>query len=261
MSVIDLGAPVKSIWAGAPSGGTFAVALTRPDGTSFTPPAINSSPPVSVEFLPDMAGRWMVRWTSTGTGTAGAYADIVDVWPTDPKFIISVDDARNALNMTGNISPEVTDDLRLYIAAATPVIEAVVGPVTVRAETQKVAKGWSYAALYHRVTALTSVVYDDATTVPADSYTFDSNAGLLTFRNALPQGVTITYSTGQALVPQNVRLATRELVRHWWQQGKQTSRQQAAPGGSPEMTFYSGFAVPKRVIELCNPSKLLGGFG
>lgn len=260
MSVIDLGAPVTSIWAGAPSGGTYAVSLTRPDGTSLTPPAINSGPPASVEFLPDMAGRWMIRWTSSGTGTAGAYSDVVDVWPADPKFIISVDDAKNALNMYGSIDPNTLDDLRLYIAAATPVIEDIVGAITVRNETQHVAKGWSYAALYQRAATLTSVVFDDATTVPADLYEFDSQAGLLEFHSPLPQGATITYSTGAASIPQNIRLGTRELVRHWWQLGKQTTRHPAVGASPAEAWTPSGFAVPKRVIELCQPSKRLGGF-
>lgn len=255
MSTVDLGAPVKSVWVGAPAGGTHAVSITRPDGTSFTSPTI-TGPPVSVQFVPDMAGRWFIRWTSSVV--YGAYSDVVDVWPDDPRFIISLDDARAALNMPGNTNVETLDDLRLYVAAATPVIEDIVGPVVVKSVTQHVAKGWNYAALFERVNTLTSVVYDDLSVVPASAYTFDVHSGLLTFGYALGQGATITYTTGQAMVPQNVRLATRELVRHWWQLGKQGQR--PGPGANPEAWTPSGFAVPRRVIELCAPAARIDGF-
>lgn len=258
MNTYDLGAPVTAVWAGAPAGGTHAVSITRPDGTAFTAPTI-SGPPVSVEFVPDMAGRWSVRWTSSGNAI-GAYSDVVDVWPTDPRFIISLDDARSALNMPANTSADALDDLRLYIAAATPVIEDIVGPIVVKTTSQHVNKGWGYAALYERPNTITSVVYDDLSTVPATAYNADLQSGLVTFYCAVSQGVTITYTTGNAEVPQNVRLATRELVRHWWQLGKQLQR----PGGSgappAEVWTPSGFAVPRRVMELCAGNARVDGF-
>lgn len=254
MAVVDLGASVKAVWAGAPAGGTYAVSLTRPDGTSFTPPAIVTTPSVSVTFVPDQAGRWLVRWTSTVV--AGAFTDIVDVWPTDPRMIVSLDDGRTALNMPANVPQATLDDLRLYLCAATPVIESLVGPVVVKTMTQTVQKNWSYAALYERATALVSVVNADASVVPASSYTFDAAAGLLTFHAPTSQVVTITYSAGSPIIPQNVRLAAHELVRHLWQVGKQ--RQTVPQPG--EAYTPSGFAVPKRVIELCSPSAKLGGF-
>lgn len=257
MSTIDLGAPVTATWMGAPAGGTYAIAITRPDGTLFTPAPTVTGPPVRATFVPDMAGRWRFRFTSTGE--PGAYSDVVDVWPLDPNFIISVDDARNALSLPANVQPGYIEELRLYIAAATPVIEDIVGPVPQRTETQHVPKGWKVAALYHKVNAITSVVYDDATTVPADAYTFDAGPGLLTFNSTLTQGATITYTTGSTSVPQNVRLATRELIRHWWAVGKGSLRP-SAPNQPADAWTPSGFAVPRRVIELCAPHKRVGGF-
>lgn len=257
MSVIDLGAPVKAIWTGAPAGGTYAVSLTRPDGTTFTSPTIVTDPVVSVTFTPDQAGRWMIRWTSSTV--LGAYSDIVDVWPADPKFIISLDDARTALQMSPNTNPDQLEDLRLYIAAATPVIEDIVGTVTVRTVTQRVAKGWSFAALYERPNAITSVVYDDATVIGSGDYVVDLAAGMVVFNYTLHQAATITYTTGSAMVPQNVRQATRELVRHWWQIGRNSQRggaEAAAEAWTPR-----GFAVPRRVIELCEATRRKDTFG
>lgn len=233
------------------------MSLTRPDGTTFTAPAIQSGPPTSVEFTPDQAGRWLVRWTSTNP--AGAFTDIVDVWPADPRMLISLDDARSALNLTGRQPQETMDDLRLYVCAATPVIEDIVGPVMVRTFTQQVQKGWSFAALYERANTLVSVVNADATVVPASNYTFNPDSGLLKFLTPTSQVVTITYTSGTAIIPQNVRLAAHELIRHLWKVGKQAvGPQRPQPDAAYTPTH---FAVPKRVIELCEPNAQLGGFG
>lgn len=255
MSVIDLGAPVVSVWPGAPAGGTYAVAITRPDGTSFTPPAITPGPAPQVSFVPDVPGRWRIAWTSTVE--AGAFTDVANVWPADPKFIISLDDARLACNFPPNTDPAKLEDLRLYIAAATPIIEDIVGPVVVRTETQVIPKGWLYGALYHPVTTITSVVYADSTTVPVDAYVSDPAKGLLTFNYPTTQAVTVTYTTGTAIVPHNVRLATRALVKHSWDVDKQEMRNRTNPDAA---WTPSGYAVPKRVIELCQPSSRRGGF-
>lgn len=255
MSVIDLGAPVVTVWPGAPAGGTYAVAITRPDGTSFTSPSITPGQPVQATFVPDMAGRWVIRWTSTVE--PGAYADIADVWPSDPKFIISVDDARQACNLPPNTDPAKVEELRLFIAAATPVIEDIVGPVTVRTETQVIPRGWSYGALYHPVASIVSVQYADLTTVPVDTYVSDIRAGLLTFNRPVTQAVTVTYTSGSAIVPHNVRFATRVLIKHWWEVEKQDLRNRSNPDQAWTPT---GFAVPRRVLELCRASSRRGGF-
>lgn len=262
MTTYDLGAPVTSTWSGAPTGGTVSVSITRPDGTAFTPPTITfSGSSAIVTYVPNMAGRWLVQWASSVK--AGAYSDIVDVWPADPKFLISTDDARAALNWpAGNVAADWIDDLRLYIAAATPVIEDIVGAVVTQTFTQVVQRGWSYAALYERpVNSITSIVYSDSTPVTADAYIFDANAGLITFYTPTQDIATVTYTAGTAVIPPNVRLATRELVRHWWQIGKQGTRSGNGnlPQTDPAFTS-SGFAVPRRVIELCQAHARPGGF-
>jgi hypothetical protein len=185
------------------------------------------------------------------------------VWPNDPRFIISVDTARAALQLPVNTAPGILDDIRLYIAAATPVIEDIIGPVVVRTETQTVHKGWNFAALYERpVSSIVSIIGEDTTPyVVTDDYTFDAQAGLVTFRSSTTQDVVVTYTVGTAIVPPNVQLATRELVRHWYQVGMQGQRSSAV--GQPGMETWtpSGFAVPRRVMELCAPHQRMDTFG
>lgn len=266
MSTTDLGAPVKAVWTGAPAEGTITVAVTRPDGTELTPaPTVSAQPPVTVEFVPDMSGRWLIRWASTGA--VGAYSDVIDVWPEDPRFIISLDDAKQALNMT-TADPVQVDDLRLYIAAATPVIEDIVGTVVPKTVVQTADGGHGLIPLWESPTSVTSVTEDGEAIT---DYWLDSEAGILyggtqtAGRNFLAgRGtVVITYTSGSENVPQNVRLATRELIRHWWQIGKQGLR--TVPVGnfptSGDVWTPSGYAVPRRVMELCKPSQdKFGGF-
>lgn len=259
MTTYDLGAPVKSVWSGAPTGGTVAVAIKRPDGTTFSAPAVQrDGGGAFVTYVPDMAGRWFLAWTSTSP--TGAYTDIVDIWPADPRFLISVDDARAALGFaTGNAPAAWLTDLRLYIAAATPVIEDIVGPIVPKTYTQTVRKGWNFAALYeYPVDSITSVTYADATVVPSSDYTFNADTGLVNFNYSTTGDAVISYTAGSVDIPPNVRLATRELVRHWFQQGQMT--QNVGVQGDTAFTPGLGFAVPRRVMELCAPNGRPGGF-
>lgn len=265
MSTIDLGAPVKAVWTGAPATGTITVAVTRPDGTSISPPSVSSQPPITATFVPDMAGRWLIKWTSTNP--ASSYTDIVDVWPADPRFIISLDDALAALNMT-TTDEKQRDDLRLYIAAATPVIEDIVGTVVTKTVVQKADGGHGSVTLWETPVSITSVTENGTATT---DYWLDEQAGILyggsqTSARTFPPGrgaIVITYTAGTNVIPQNVRLGTRELVRHWWQIGKQGGGRAAPVNTTAHMDVWtpSGFAVPRRVMELCQPSRhMLGGF-
>lgn len=270
MPNVDFGAPVKAVWAGAPAGGTFAVAITRPDATTFTPPAIVNGPPVSVTFTPNMAGRWLITWTSSGTGTVGAYSDVVNVWPTDPRFIISLDDAKAQLGMPDNVSSAALEDLRLYVAAATPIIEDICGTVVTKTVTQVVDGNKWGVVLWEKPTSITSITEGGTNPgSPVVDYVVDWSAGIIfAGRTFAPRrfqpgfaSVTIVYTAGSVIVGDNIRLAVRELVRHWWQLGKQGARPQN--GNLPltaEAWTPSGFAVPRRVIELCTPTDRVGGF-
>lgn len=259
MGTYDLNAPVTSRWSSAPTGGTVSLAVTKPDGTALSPaPTVTRQGNEAVAtYVPTMAGRYFLAWSCT-SGASGAYTDIVDVWPADPRFLISVDDARNALGWpVGTVTSGWVDDLRLYIAAATPVIEDIVGTIPKTNFTQQIQKGWSFAALYERpVNSIISITYPDLSTIT--SYRLNAGSGMLELDTPVTDTVTVTYSAGLTVVPQNVRLATRELVRHWWQQSMQASRGQAS---AEEVALTNmGYAVPRRVMEMCGPNKKISGF-
>lgn len=264
MASVDLGSLAKVIWADAPSGSTPSVALTRPDGTPGVPGpvAFLTQTRFEADFLADMAGRWLVRWSSTGE--AAAYADVVDVWPADPRFLIPLDEAAKGLKWTAATPPERSEDLRLYVAAATPVIEDITGPLLVRTEVHATWGGAGAVLLPGNPSGIVSVV---ANGVPVTDFVPDLNAGVVHAGtrfapSSFPTGeVVVTYTVGAVEIPPNLRLAVRELVRHWWQIGMQaTGGAIRGTSAEDEVFTQSGYAVPRRVMQLCAPHQKIGGF-
>lgn len=157
-------------------------------------------------------------------------------------------------------------DLVAYIQSATPVIENIVGPVLPRSITRKFSGGRTAILIPAAATAVTSVkeMGNEIT-----DWMFDDSAGIL-YRGTpvypLPfypgnLSIEITYTVGYAPVPQALQLAARELVRHWVQQGKQATRPTFDDAGNSDaQTVPLGFAVPRRVMELCQAFNTTPGF-
>lgn len=265
MGSVDFGSLAEATWATAPSGSTPSVALTRPDGTPGVPGPVTfiTQTQFKVAFTADMAGRWLVNWTSAGI--AGAYSDVIDVWPTDPRFLIPLKEAEAGLKFTSATPAERTQDLRLYVAAATPVIEDITGPLLPRTETLTTFGGTGAVLLPGTPSGIVSV---EANGQPFTNHFPDLLSGVLYAGtryagSTFPTGeLVVTYTVGKAEIPPNIRLAVRELVRHWWQQGMQSTGG-AIRGQAPDGDAFtpSGFAVPRRVIELCTPDQQIGSIG
>ena len=250
---IDLGSTVTVSWS-PPEAETHSVTLTvtKPDGTEESPTPTSNDGTYSATFEGDIPGRYLLTWRDTSV----RYTDVVDVWPADPRFLISFEDAVAALQWreTDRNSPN-GESLRLYIAAATPVIEDLVGAVLVSSRTEFHDGGKIGVALSRRPSELISVEVDGTEV----SGCVVNERSMIVYRGKnnerfAPgrQVVKVTYKTGTSEVPPNIQLATRELVRHLWQIGQQVlSGEPVHYGERPMGTTPSGFAVPKRVIELC----------
>lgn len=262
MTSIDLGASVKVRWPDAPAAGsTVALAVVRPDGSQLAPaPTVTGTATGSeATITPTMPGRHLLRWTSSGA-VVDAHTDVVDVWPSDPRFIFPPDQAKDSLNWANPKASDV-DDLRLYVAAATPVIEDIVGPV-VRSSEVFTAPGGSFVMLPVVSATVTSVKVNGAQVT--DYYADPAgavSAGNQQVRRAFPSGlVEVQYTVGMQVIPPNIQLAARELVRHMWQIGRQAIGRSGRQDPTAEAYTPSGFAVPRRVIELCAPHQKVGGF-
>jgi hypothetical protein len=237
--------------------------VTLPDAT--TPSATvtkDSTGTYTATIAASLAGRYRITWSGSGANSGGLpYVDVADVWPADPRFIISLAEARAALNV-----PSTTvvndDELRGYLMAGTIVIEYLIGAVlpASRVETRS-GGGRAALPLAEHPNAITSVV-ENGVTLPATGYCFD-DAGLLwrgsrpgsaQWSDTAPRNVVITYTVGDAVVPANVVKAAANLIRHWWDSGLQQSYYVA---GEPDMattTSIAGYAVPNFVVDLLKPN-------
>lgn len=241
--------------------GTPTVVVTEPDG-STTSPVVAGSGPWTATFTADQPGRHTILWTR---GTA-LVADILDVWPTTPRFLISVDDALAALRAKLAVAQaEAREELPLYIAAATWVVENIVGTVLPASKSCRRDGGRNAVVLPHRGVDVTQVTVS-GTVLAATSYVVDTDAGIVyagsdglgCFR-AGRVNVEVAYTVGSAVIPENVRLAAREEVRFLWQIGHQGAR---PVGDTADVTPWAaeGFAVPRRVVELLQPHARSDGF-
>lgn len=261
---IDVGTLTTVQWTRT-AGHTVTLAVTKPDGTQVDPaPTVSSEFSAQIEC--DQPGRYVLRWEDT-TAPAATYVDTLDVWPEDPRFLISLDAAMDALKWKGaQRSGDDAARLRLYVAAATEVIEDIAGAVLIRTVVQSADGGRTGVALWERPSEIISVVVDGH---PTTNYIPNLNAAIVyakpahsRFADGL-QNVVITYRTGATEVSPSIQLGTAELVRHLWQVG-----QQAMTGNPAEQTAQdprqtsltrSGFAVPNRVIELVGNRHSLPG--
>ena len=178
--------------------------------------------------------------------------------------LITLEQARAAVYGSG-VVPQTDDaELEFYVEAATPVIERIAGPQFLGSRTFTFDGGSDRLVIPVRFGAVTSVVEDGVTVT---DYVSEPQAGLLwggvvgSPRSwaAGIQNVVVTVTVGSATVPKNVQLATRELVRHWWQQGRQGGRPAFAVDAPADPSMV--FGVPtRRLGELLAASPDLPGF-
>lgn len=212
----------------------------------------------------DQPGRYVLHWTDTTDDVA--YVDTLEVWPADPRFLISLEDAAAAMQWRPADIAKNGDTLRLYVAAATEVIEDITGALLVRTVVQPSDGGRTGVALWERPREIVSVAVDGIATT---DYIPNLNAAIVyakpagsRFAGGL-QNVVVTYRVGSSEISPSIQLGARELVRHLWQIGQQAmtdSAQQPAYGDNSNLVVTrTGFAVPRRVIELCSNHHSLPG--
>ena len=261
---INVGTLATVQWMRHAAGHAVTLAVLKPDGTEVTPaPTITSEGNSYIAAIAcHQPGRYVLNWTDT-TDSA-THADVLDVWPLDPRFLISIEDAADALQWRGPDIAAKGDTLAIYVAAATEVIEDITGSILIRTIVQPADGGRTGVPLWERPSSIDSVIVNGTAST---AYVPNLNAGIVYAdgrRGRFPDGVqnvVITYTVGGKDIPPSIRLAARELVRHLWQLGQQGATPQPAPTSNPQQSGMtrSGFAVPNRVIELCGNHYSLPG--
>ena len=268
MAVFDLGdvanltVTVRNSAGTAANAGAVTCTITQPDGTISDLGVSNTGTGTySAGFTPTQAGRHLIRWVATGIN-ASSYTDVFDAFPANPRFLISLTDLREALNLAATNTTHDAE-LRLYLAAATCVIETLDRPYLQETRTHTFDGG--SASLVLPEAPIASVVSISNTpqsgtpeTVPADSWRANTYSGIVTSTGRFPPGlrnITVTYTVGEAQIPANVILAARELCRHWWQRSQQSPRPAFGGGaGDGDTVYIANYAVPNFVIGLLQPS-------
>lgn len=155
-------------------------------------------------------------------------------------------------------------DIEAYISAATPVIEAITGPIYAESRTMTFDGGSHTIVLPFRFNTVTSVTVDG---VAYSTFVSEAHAGIIhagttssddTFDPGT-QNVVVVVTVGSATVPPNVVLAARELVRHWWQQGRQGTRPTFGDTSSESPAVSLGVPT-RRLAELLAGSESVPGF-
>lgn len=169
--------------------------------------------------------------------------------------IIDLADARATL---GNLPSEVDAQLQTYVDAATKVVEDIVGPIEPVDVTETVDGGVRVIVLANRDVSGVAITVDDAALAGTD-FTVDAALGIVYATSELDctrfatgyRNVVITYTVEMDPVPANLILAVKEELRFLWQLGQQGNRPSFGDAPEAEEFTPSGFAVPRRVIELC----------
>ena len=252
MAVTTIGQAVTLSWAAPTVDPAVVLTVTQPDGTSATPTVAQASP-YTAAFTPAQAGRHVIRWSQAGA----SLSDILDVWPVDPHYLISVDDAMGAVKSGGTAPATVREEMPLYIAAATYVIEDICGPLVRTLRTARFDGGRSAVALPAMPVSVVSVTVD-GTLLSASDYVVDEAAGVVyyDFPATARRNVSVSYMVGSTTIAPNLRLACMEQVRFLWQTTRSgTGRAAQDLGYTP-----SGYAVPYMVQGLCATHTPAPGF-
>jgi hypothetical protein len=257
--------------------GAVVCTITLPDSTTATPAVANpSTGSYTVNYPIVQSGQHLIQWVGTGAN-AFEQTDVFNVAASPPGSMISLAEARKGLGFSD--SNKATDeDLRMFIAAATPIMEDLIGPVAAKTHIETFDGGTTRIALmYPPVLSVTSVIeaagsnyqrtltaqniFSGSSSTDAFGYSLDFTTGVMVRRAAgvaIPflggvRNIQVTYVAGR-IVTGNQLLACRRLVKHLWQ----SEQQNYSPGlTSPEAIGLtpSGFAVPRAVIELCADSQ------
>lgn len=283
--MIDLGDPVVLTFlvkdadgALVDAGVTPVCTVTLPDGSTATPAVTHpSTGTYKATFTTTLAGRHTVRWVATGAN-AQVYTDVFNVSATDPGMIIGLAEARAAIGLPATATAK-DEQLRGYIAAATPLMEDLCGPIVPRTVTDTHDGGSPMVRLmlapiisvttveesYGNFTRTLTEQPLDGAGFDAYGYTVDLETGILTRRISGGAGifapgrrnVLITYRAGRSNIGENLLRATQRLIRWLWEPEQGSVRPDVTTGDTPAVAQTpSGYAIPRDVIVLCGPSEL-----
>ena len=228
--IVTLGLTVKDATGTLANAGAVTCTITKPDATTGTGTVTNpGAGTYQATFTSTLPGRHTVLWQATGAN-AGVEYDEFDVRPAASTALLSLADARQSLNFLATTNDQ---ELKLYIDAATDLIEQEVGPILPRTITETV-HGWGSIALsYTPVLSVTSIngQLTGSWNIDPTDINVDPTTGIMrrvsrdTFYDDY---YTVVYVAGRStVVPERFRQAARDVITNLWRSQRGSN---AAPG-------------------------------
>lgn len=247
---------------GLVNAGTMSLTITLPDASAFpvSPVTPVTTGQYQYDYQTTQPGRHIARWVGTGANP-GAYVEAFDVLDSTPRYMVSMADTKNQLNIP-LADTSLDDELRVYLEAATDVVERVRGEAMVRRtfieEHEVTYAGGRMALSWTPVVSLTSVVMIDGwVTWDVSRLHLNPATGVVstTFQSGLFQlfgRLAVTYVAGYQVIPASFQLASSMIVNHLWQTQRGNRGAPRVGGGLSDTTMVPGFAfaVPNRALEL-----------
>jgi len=238
--------------------GTMTLTITLPDQTTtvITPVAPTTTGVYVYDYPTVQVSNFSLVLGVAGANP-GAHLQAFDVRPADAPYLVSLADVKAQTNITNTVSDE---ELRVYLEAATGVIERHLGQAVVRrsrTEEHVVPVGGVLVLNWSPVISVTSLAQvGGATWDPATLHV--TSTGVVTSPlGAAPTGhLTVTYIAGMTVVPEEYGLAARIIVQHLWetQRGAAGAPRAGGLGDTLGVTRAVGsglgYAIPNRALEL-----------
>lgn len=214
------------------------------------------------DYVPDVPGRHIFRWSSTTP--SASFNDVYNV-VTEGYGIVSLAAAKRYLSIPAD-DTSVDEELRVIIAGVTSSIEDVVGPIRRITVTEKHSGGRAAIALNRSpIISVTSVV-ENGVTLTADDYSL--NYGVLTrMAGAYTESrwasgtnnITVVYVVGRAEMPPGFGLAARDLIAINGRRLQGGNRDSYDRNPQPDGRDHLGYFLPNGVLRLLSSEELPPG--
>jgi hypothetical protein len=256
------------------SSATVTCTVTAPDGTISTPTPTVAGLLASVPITATLPGGWGIVWATSGT-VVGAVQDQFTCVPFEFD-LISLPDLKEELQITADTT-KYDPKLRRWLKSATNVVENVTGPIRLH-DVQDVFDGGTVSIVLTArwIASITLIAENVAGTQyvlteqplgsssSAYGFTWDKDTNTLIRRDqsggarafaAGRNNVVVNYKAGLPVIPDDVQLATAELIKHWW---NKSGVMRGGPRGFQQsdddaMNMPGNYMVPNAVMELLEP--------
>lgn len=213
---------------------TVTVTITAPDDTTTTGSLAGGQVirtglgAYIYENTVTQLGTYRYVWTAAGVLASRPWTvvETSQFYVRSPGLrIISLAEAKKALRYpAGNLGAD-DDEISDMIDAATEVIESFCGPMIPRVVTEKLT---TQNGVLRQWPVLGLVTLDGNVDTSAVTFPDDAARQIGQYESTLAAPAVLAYRVGRSPTPPVVRQGGRELVRYWWQGGRQ--RSMATPG-------------------------------